>query len=59
MLNPLSSDLNILRQSLVYGGLESVLYNINRKNPDLKLYEFGKSYHFVNAEAEKVEKRYC
>jgi phenylalanyl-tRNA synthetase beta chain len=58
MLNPLSSDLNILRQSLVYGGLESVLYNINRKNPDLKLYEFGKSYHFVNAEAEKVEKRY-
>jgi len=58
MLNPLSSDLNILRQSLVYGGLEAVLYNINRKNPDLKFYEFGKSYHLVNAEADKVEKRY-
>lgn len=58
MLNPLSSDLNILRQSLVYGGLESVAYNINRKSPDLKLYEFGKSYRLVNTEAEKVEKRY-
>lgn len=58
MLNPLSSDLNILRQSLMYGGLESVVYNINRKSPDLKLYEFGKSYRFVNADAEKVEKRY-
>lgn len=58
MLNPLSSDLNILRQSLMYGGLESVLYNINRKSPDLKLYEFGKSYRLVNSEAEKVEKRY-
>lgn len=59
MLNPLSSDLNVLRQSLVYGGLESIAYNINRKNPDLKLYEFGKTYRFANAEAEKVEKRYA
>jgi len=58
MLNPLSSDLNVLRQSLIYGGLEAVLYNINRKQPDLKLYEFGKTYRFVNPEAEKVEKRY-
>ncbi len=58
ILNPLSSDLNILRQSLLYGGLETILYNINRKNSDIKFYEFGKSYYFVNAEAEKVEKRY-
>jgi len=58
MLNPLSSDLNVLRQSLIYGGLESVLYNINRKSPDLKLYEFGKSYRLANSGAEKVEKRY-
>ncbi|RLD38076.1 MAG: phenylalanine--tRNA ligase subunit beta [Bacteroidetes bacterium] len=58
MLNPLSSDLNILRQSLMYGGLEVVLYNINRKNPDLKIYEFGKSYKLVSPDAEKVEKRY-
>ena len=59
MLNPLSSDLNVLRQSLVYGGLEAVIFNINRKNPDLKFYEFGKTYRFVNADAEKVEKRYA
>ncbi|MBN2237062.1 MAG: phenylalanine--tRNA ligase subunit beta, partial [Bacteroidales bacterium] len=58
MLNPLSSDLNVLRQSLLYGNLESVLYNINRKSSDLKLYEFGKTYQFTNKEAEKVEKRY-
>jgi phenylalanyl-tRNA synthetase beta chain len=58
MLNPLSSDLNILRQSLMYGGLEAVLYNSNRKNQDLKLYEFGKSYRLVDKQAEKVEKRY-
>jgi phenylalanyl-tRNA synthetase beta chain len=58
ILNPLSSDLNVLRQSLLYGGLESIVYNINRKTPDLKLYEFGTVYRFVNETAEKVEKRY-
>lgn len=58
ILNPLSNDLNVLRQSLLYGGLESVVYNINRKIPDLKLYEFGTVYRFVNETAEKVEKRY-
>jgi len=58
MLNPLSSDLNVLRQSLIYGGLETILYNINRKNPDLRFYEFGKTYRFQNSDAEKVEKRY-
>lgn len=45
ILNPLSSDLNVLRQTLLFGGLESVVYNQNRKNVDLKLYEFGKTYH--------------
>lgn len=44
ILNPLSSDLNILRQTLLFSGLESVSYNINRKNTDLKFYEFGKTY---------------
>ncbi len=44
MLNPLSSDLNVLRQTLLFSGLESVSYNQNRKNADLKLYEFGKTY---------------
>jgi phenylalanyl-tRNA synthetase beta chain len=45
MLNPLSGDLKVLRQSLLFSGLESVAYNINRKNSSLKLYEFGKTYH--------------
>jgi phenylalanyl-tRNA synthetase beta chain len=42
--NPLSSDLNAMRQSLLYGGLSSIVWNINRQNPDLKLYEFGNTY---------------
>ena len=45
MLNPLSSDLKVMRQSLLFSGLESVVYNINRKNNSLKFYEFGKTYH--------------
>jgi phenylalanyl-tRNA synthetase beta chain len=45
MLNPLSSDLATMRQSLLFSGLEAISYNINRKNTDLKLFEFGKSYH--------------
>ncbi len=45
ILNPLSTDLNVLRQTLLFGGLETIIYNINRKNFDLKLYEFGRSYH--------------
>ncbi len=44
MLNPLSNDLMAMRQSLLFSGLEAVAYNINRKNDDLKLFEFGKSY---------------
>ena len=45
MLNPLSTDLGVLRQSLLFSGLESISYNLNRKNTALKFYEFGKSYH--------------
>ena len=45
MLNPLSNDLKVLRQSLLFSGLESVGYNINRKNSSLQFYEFGKTYH--------------
>jgi len=47
LLNPLSQDLNVMRQTLLFSGLENVSYNINRKNQDLKLYEFGKTYHKV------------
>ena len=44
MMNPLSSELSVMRQSMLYSGLEAISYNINRKNSDLKLFEFGKSY---------------
>ena len=49
LANPLSSDLNAMRQSLLFGGLSSVAWNINRQNPDLKLYEFGNCYFFKNS----------
>jgi phenylalanyl-tRNA synthetase beta chain len=45
MLNPLSQDLSVMRQSLLFSGLETVSYNINRRHNDLKLFEFGKTYH--------------
>ena len=45
MLNPLSSDLSAMRQSLLFSALEAVSFNINRRRADLKLFEFGKSYH--------------
>jgi phenylalanyl-tRNA synthetase beta chain len=45
MLNPLSQDLSVLRQSLLFSGLEAVSYNLNRKRSDLKFFEFGKTYH--------------
>ena len=43
--NPLSSDLSVMRSSMLYSGLESIRHNINRKNKDLKFFEFGKTYH--------------
>ncbi len=49
ILNPLSSELDVMRQTLLFGGLESVAYNQNRKNPDLKLYEFGTVYSYDQA----------
>ena len=45
MLNPLSNDLSIMRRTLLFSGLEAIAYNVNRKRSDLKLFEFGKSYH--------------
>ena len=52
MLNPLSSDLNVMRQTLLFGGLENIARNINRKNADLKFYEFGNCYYY-HAENKK------
>ncbi len=48
IINPLSNDLSIMRRSLLFSGLDAVLYNINRKKQNLKLFEFGKSYHIYN-----------
>ena len=53
ILNPLSTDLSVMRQSLIFSGLESIAFNINRQQSDLKLFEFGKTYH--NFEANKEE----
>ena len=47
IFNPLSSDLNVMRQTLLFGGLESVAHNINRKNPNLKFFERGNVYTFT------------
>lgn len=54
ILNALSSDLNVMRQTLLFGGLESIAYNINRKHADLKLYEFGNCYQY-HAENKKED----
>lgn len=51
--NPLSEALNVLRQTLLFGGLEVIAHNINRKQADLRLFEFGKTYH--KADQEYVE----
>ena len=53
MLNPLSNDLEVMRQSLLFSGLEAVSRNINRKREDLKLFEFGKTYHQYSDKREE------
>jgi len=53
IVNPLSFDLSVMRQTLLFGGLESLSYNINRKNTDLKFFEFGKSYGKVFSDYEE------
>tara|TARA_R110002096_G_scaffold30724_6_gene91372 strand:- start:99 stop:2525 length:2427 start_codon:yes stop_codon:yes gene_type:complete len=55
MLNPLSNDLSVLRQSLLFSGLEAVSFNINRKRGDLKLFEFGKTYHGFDDKREEFK----
>jgi phenylalanyl-tRNA synthetase beta chain len=56
MLNPLSNDLSVMRQSMLFSALEAVSYNINRRNSDLKLFEFGKTYHSI--EENYTEKKH-
>lgn len=53
MLNPLSQDLAVMRQSLLFGGLETISRNSNRQRPDLSLYEFGKTYRKTSSGYEE------
>jgi len=56
MLNPLSTELSVLRQSMLLNGLETISYNINRKNQNLRFFEFGKTYH--NHGDKRVENKH-
>jgi phenylalanyl-tRNA synthetase beta chain len=58
ILNPLSRDLNVMRQTLLFSGLETILYNLNRKMSDQKLFEFGKVYRIADKNASDVIKKY-
>ena len=55
LLNPLSNDLAVMRQTLLYGGLESIQRNVNRKNSNLKFYEFGNCYHYDVAQLSSAD----
>ena len=46
VMNPLSNDLGVMRQTLLFGGLESICRNVNRKNADIRFFEFGNCYHY-------------
>jgi len=58
ILNPLSNDLNALRQTLLFGGLESIAHNINRQQSDLKLFEWGNCYSFEESRNDGTLKAY-
>ncbi len=58
ILNPLSIDLDGMRQSLLFGGLEAISFNKNRKNKDLKLYEFGNTYFLKGENNENSQLNY-
>ena len=53
IINSLSSDLNVMRQTLLFGGLDNIAYNVNRRSADLKFYEFGNCYYY-HAENKKA-----
>ncbi len=55
MLNPLSGDLSVMRQSMLFSGLEAIAHNINRKQNNLKLFEFGNTYHDYDGTREEYK----
>lgn len=56
MLNPLSADLSVMRQHMLFSGLEAVAYNSNRKRSNLKFFEFGKTYHQLDT--KRIENKH-
>lgn len=56
IINSLSSDLNVMRQTLLFGGLENINRNVNRRNADLKFYEFGNCYYYHAENKKEGEK---
>lgn len=58
LINPLSQDLGVLRQTLLYSGLEAVAYNLNRQITDIKMYEFGKCYYLPDKSKDKEVENY-
>ncbi len=55
MLNPLSEDLSVMRQTMLFSGLESLAYNLNRRQRDLKICEFGKTYHKIGGTSPEIK----
>jgi phenylalanyl-tRNA synthetase beta chain len=58
LVNPLSSDLGVMRRTLLFGMLENLIYNVNRQKQNLNIYEFGKSYFMTSHEAENPVEKY-
>ncbi|GLU56736.1 phenylalanine--tRNA ligase subunit beta [Dyadobacter frigoris] len=56
ILNYLSEDLSVMRQTLIFSGLEVIAYNTNRRQKDLKIFEFGKTYHELNGKYSEKER---
>ncbi len=59
MINNLSADLDVMRPSMLETGLEAIVYNINRKNVNLRLFEWGKTYHKIETGSYKEEEHLC
>lgn len=58
IFNPLSNDLNSMRQTLLFGGMEAISYNTNRKNSDLNLFEFGNCYFYKKKDSKSYVENY-
>ncbi len=57
ILNPLSNDLSVMRQTLLFNAMEAIQLNVNRRNGDLKIYEFGNCYSYDPAKSRRGRAR--